>query len=348
MIENKLLPIGLDRSKFILDTIKVNGGNGMYHLERGEKTEIIDIDTGEVIGISEFDMVVKGISLNDTDDYSIRLGLKKQSTQFVLDVNIPKLLYNSNEYNAHNIEHLTQINQIIEKKLNDYGVIIDMSKARLSSLEINVNSTDSNLYNALKLIKKGLNNSDEKVFTVESKNNIETLMIKNKYVKIKVYDKAQQLEDSGQLRQNDSLIRLEVSTNNNTAINTITNYNPTLDGVIDNWDKLEKWFIDTVNKKIRIPCNKFTEQVVEEMVEQLKEGHKTYDILTLQAEKGNLVDVELFAMAMKKYYKLVGKKSPHSMIKNTKARYEKINKKQYDTLIGNINALNELWKQLGL
>lgn len=347
MMDSKL-PIGVDRSKFILDSIKVNGGNGMYHLERGEKIEIMDISTGEMIGVSEFDMVIKGISLNPLDDYSIKLELKKQSAQFVLDVNIPKLLYNTNECNAHNIEHLTQINQIIEKKLNDYGVITDMSKARLSSLEINVNSTDNKLYNALKLIKKGLNTTDEKVFTVESKNEIETLMIKNKYVKIKVYDKAQQLEDSGQLRQNDSLIRLEVSTNNNTAINTITNYNPTLDGVIDNWDKLEKWFVDTVNKKIRIPCNKFNEQVIEEMVEQLKEGHKTYDILTLQAEKGNLVDVELFAIAIKKYYKLVGKKSPHSMIKNTKTRYEKINKKQYDTLVGNINALNNLWKQLGL
>lgn len=342
------LPIGVDRSKFTLDTIKINGGNGMYHLEKGEKVEILDVTTGEMIGVSEFDMVIKGISLNNTDDYSIKLELKKQSTQFVLDVNIPKLLYNSNEGNAHNLEHLSKINEIIEKKLNDYGVITDMSKARLSSLEINVNSTDSNLYNALKLIKKGLNNTDEKVFTVESKNNIETLMIKNKYVKIKVYDKAQQLEDSGQLRKNDNLIRLEVSTNNNTAINTITNYNPTLDGVINNWDKLEKWFVDTVNKKIRIPCKKFNEEVVEEIVEQLKEGHKTYDILTLQAQKGNLVDIEIFEMAIKKYYKLVGKKSPHTMIKNTKNRYQKINDEQYDTLVGNINALNGLWKQLGL
>ena len=154
--------------------------------------------------------------------------------------------------------------------------------------------------------------------------------------------------DSGQLRQNNSLIRLEVTTIDKRILNTITNYNPTINGIIENWDKLERWFIDTINKQIRIPCNKFTEQVVEEMVKQLKEGHKTYDILTLQAEKGNLVDVELFAMAMKKYYKLVGKKSPHSMIKNTKTRYKKINKKQYDTLVGNINALNNLWKQLGL
>lgn len=348
MIENKLLPIGIDRNKFILDTIKVNGGNRMYHLERGEKTEIIDVDTGEVIGISEFDMVIKGISLNNTDDYSIKLGLKKQSTQFVLDVNIPKLLYNTNEYNAHNKEHLLKVNDIIEKRLNDYGVITNMSKARLSSIEINVNSNDPKLYNALKLIKKGLNNTNEKVFTVENKNKIETLMIKNNYIKIKVYDKVKQLEDSGQLRQNDSLIRLEVTTVDKRILDVITNYNPTIEGIVENWDKLEKWFIDTIDKQIRIPCNKFNEQVIEEMVEQLKEGHKTYDILTLQAEKGNLVDVELFAIAIKKYYKLVGKKSPHSMIKNTKTRYEKINKKQYDTLVGNINALNNLWKQLGL
>lgn len=347
MIENKL-PVGIDRSKFILDTIKINGESRMYHLEKGEKVEILDVETGEMIGVSEFDMVIKGISLNNTDDYTIRLGLKKQSTQFALDVNIPKLLYNTNECNAHNIEHLRKINDIIEKKLLDYGVITDMSKARLSSLEINVNSTDNKLYNALKLIKKGLNTTDEKVFTVESKNNIETLMIKNNYIKIKVYDKVKQLEDSGQLRQNDSLIRLEVTTVDKRIIDVITNYNPTINGIIENWDKLEKWFIDTIDKQIRIPCNKFNERVIEEIVEQLKEGHKTYDILTLQAEKGNLVDVELFAIAMKKYYKLAGKKSPHSMIKNTKTRYEKINKKQYDTLVGNINALNNLWKQLGL
>ena len=348
-LSNKKLNIGLDRCRFVLSSIAIDGRVYRMNVERGEKAEIIDITTGEIIGISDFNLTIKGISLSDTDDYRIKVTLmKKPSVAFILDVNIPKLLYNSNERNASNLQHLSEVNQIIEKKLGEHGVYTDMSKAKLSSIEVNVNSADPKLYDAMKLIKKGFNTTNDKVFTTESNNNIESLMVKNTYLKLKVYNKAKQLADTNQIYDNENLIRLEISTNHKKTLETITVLNPTLDGIIEHWDKLEKWFIDVVKKQVKKPTDEFNKSVVNTMVEQLKQGHKTYDILALQCEQGNLVDMDLFAQAMKQYYKETGKKSPSTVIRNTKARYEKINKQQYDTLVGNIEALNNLWEQLGL
>ena len=343
------LNIGLDRCRFVLPSVAIDGGIYRMNIEKGEKAEILDIATGEIIGVSDFNLTIKGISLQDKDDYSIKVTLmKKPSVNFVLDINIPKLLYNTNERNANNLQHLSEVNQIIEKKLGEVGVYTDMTKARISSIEININSTDKKLYDAMKIIKKGFNATNDKVFIVESKNNIESLMIKNRYMKVKVYNKAQQLQDTGQLQECENLVRVEVTTLDKGAVNTITGNKPCMDGVIENWDKLEKWFKDTIDKQIKKPCDEYNKAVENAMVQELKQGHKTYDILALQAEQGNLVDLEIFSRAMKRYYKEVGKKSPTTVIKNIKNRYEKLNKSRYDAMIGNIDALEKLWDGIGL
>lgn len=341
--------IGLDRCRFVLPSIAIDRSVYRMNIEQGEKAQIIDISTGEVIGISDLNVTIKGISLDNKDDYRIKLSLmKKPSVNFILDVNIPKLLYNSNERNANNLEHLSEVNAIIEKKLSEQGIYTDMSKAKLSSIEININNNNPKLYDAMKLIKKGMLEHNDKVFVVENKSRAESLMIKNRYMKVKVYDKTKQLEDTNQLTDNKALIRLEVTTLDSRAITNMTIFNPTLDGIIEHWSNLEKWFKDVINKQIKKPCDTFCKLVVSEMVEQLKQGHKTYDVLLVQAKKGNLVDIDIFDMAMKQYYKEVGKKNPYSIIKNTKARLEKIDKPLYDSLVGNKLALDNLWKELGI
>lgn len=343
------LNIGLDRCRFVLPSVAIDGGIYRMNIEKGEKAEILDIATGEVIGVSDFNLTIKGISLQDKDDYSIKVTLmKKPSVNFVLDINIPKLLYNTNERNANNLKHLSEVNQIIEKKLSEVGVYTDMTKARISSLEINVNSTDKKLYDAMKIIRKGFNVSNDKVFIVESDNEIESLMVKNSYLKVKVYNKSQQLQDTGQLQENENLVRVEVSTGKDKTIRQITGDNPCMDGIIENWDKLEKWFKDTIEKQIKKPCDEYNKAVENAMVEKLKQGHKTYDVLTLQAVQGNLVDMEIFSRAIKRYYKETGRKSPYTSIKNTKNRFEKCDDELYDKLTGNIDALDRLWEQIGL
>lgn len=343
------LNIGLDRCRFVLPSVAIDGGIYRMNIEKGEKAEILDIATGEVIGVSDFNLTIKGISLQDKDDYSIKVTLmKKPGVNFVLDINIPKLLYNTNERNANNLKHLSEVNQIIEKKLSEVGVYTDMTKARISSLEINVNSTDKKLYDAMKIIRKGFNVSNDKVFIVESDNEIESLMVKNSYLKVKVYNKSQQLQDTGQLQENENLVRVEVSTGKDKTIRQITGDNPCMDGIIENWDKLEKWFKDTIEKQIKKPCDEYNKAVENAMVEKLKQGHKTYDVLTLQAVQGNLVDMEIFSRAIKRYYKETGRKSPYTSIKNTKNRFEKCDDELYDKLTGNIDALDRLWEQIGL
>lgn len=343
------LNIGLDRCRFVLSSVAIDGGIYRMNIEKGEKAQILDIATGEVIGVSDFDLTIKGISLQEKDDYTIKVTLmKKPNINFVLDVNIPKLLYNTNERNASNLEHLTEVNQIIQKKLSEVGVYTDMTKARVSSLEINVNSTDSKLYDAMKIIRKGFNASNEKVFVVESKNNIESLMVKNRYIKVKVYNKTQQLQDTGQLYENKNLVRVEVTTLDSRTINTITGNDPTIDGIIENWDKVENWFRSVIEKHIKKPCEEYNEAVESAMVEKLKQGHKTYDVLATEGTKGNLVDIEVFARAMKRYYKETGRKSPTTSIKNTKVRFKKTDNELYESLVGNIEALEKLWDGIGL
>ena len=343
------LNIGLDRCRFVLPSVAIDGGIYRMNIEKGEKAQILDIATGEVIGVSDFNLTIKGISLQDKDDYSIKVTLmKKPSVNFVLDINIPKLLYNTNERNANNLQHLSEVNQIIEKKLGEVGVYTDMTKARISSVEININSTDKKLYDAMKIIKKGFSASNDKVFIVESKNNIESLMVKNSYLKVKVYNKSKQLQDTGQLQENENLVRVEVSTGKDKTIKQITGDKPCMDGIIENWDKLEKWFKDTINKQIKKPCDEYNKAVESAMVEKLKQGNKTYDILAMQAVEGNLVDIEIFARAMKRYYKETGRKSPTTSIKNTKNRLKKYDDELYDSLVGNIDALERLWEGIGL
>ena len=82
------------------------------------------------------------------------------------------------------------------------------------------------------------------------------------------------------------------------------------------------------------------------MIEELKQGHKTYDVLLNHAIQGNLVDLESFDKAMKKYYKETNKKKPHTIIKNTKARLNKINEEVYCEITGNMEALNNLWNEM--
>jgi hypothetical protein len=173
-------------------------------------------------------------------------------------------------------------------------------------------------------------------------------MVKNSYLKIKVYNKSKQLYDTGQLQEDENLVRIEVSTGKDKTIKYITGGKPCMDGVIENWDRLEKWFKDTLIKHIKKPCDEYNKAVENTMVEKLKQGHKTYDILTLQAVQGNLVDMEIFNRAIKRYYKETGRKSPYTSIKNTKNRFEKCDNELYDKLIGNIDALENLWESIGL
>lgn len=339
--------IGLDRVRFVLEGVMIDSNVYKMGIEKGDKAEVYDIATDENIKISDFNLTLKGIALSDKDDYTIKIELiKKPIVCFVLDVNIPKLLYNSNENNASNIQHLKEVNHIIEKKLEEIGIFTDMNMARISNIEVNVNSSDKKLYDAMKVIKKGWNSTNDKVFITESHDKIESLMIKNSYLKIKVYNKIKQLKDTSQLHVNKNLVRIEVSTNHKKVLNRISNDDMTLDSVINNFDKVEKWFNETIKKQVKKPIEDFQNKVINKMIEELKQGHKTYDVLLNHAIQGNLVDLESFDKAMKKYYKETNKKKPHTIIKNTKARLNKINEEVYCEITGNMEALNNLWNEM--
>lgn len=341
--------IGLDRCTFILtEGLQVDTNIYNMHLERGEKIEIIDRASGQIIALSDFDMAIKGIALNEKDDYKIKIRLiKTPKVCFVMDVNIPKIIYGTNERNVSNLESLADIPAIIEKELVNIGVFTDMSKAKITYLEVNINTEDEKVYGAMNLIRKAWNITDEKVYLTECKNVTESLMTQNRQVKIKLYDKVRQLRDTRQLCDSENLVRLELSTKHNEVIWRITKGRPTIDGLIENWDKLGCWFKKNIDKHIKKVCDAYIEQVVKEMTEELK-TNKTYDVLLKQATKGNLIDIELFEKAVKQHYKECGKKSPYTMIRNTKKRLEKIDFEMFEQLQGNIKALNNLWVELDI
>lgn len=347
-LSKKVIPIGVDRCRFISKELEIDSDIYKMHLEKGEKVEILDRATGEIIGLSEFNMTINSTCLGGTDDYKIKINiLESLNRGFLIDVNIPKILYGTNEVNVSNLEDLNKVPAIIEGELANVGVFVNMSIARITYLEVNINTNDEKVYGAMNLIRKAWNKTDEKIFITELRNRQESLMKKNSHLKIKVYDKIKQLIDTKQTVINENLVRIELSTKHSEVLKRITKGNRTIKGLIENWDKLESWFLKNLDKHVKKECDNFIDEAIKNLARDLK-SNKTYDVLFSHAEQGNLIDIELFEIAMKKYYKEVGKKSPYTMIKNTKKRLEVVNPERYKQLQGNINALDSLWSQIGL
>ena len=84
------------------------------------------------------------------------------------------------------------------------------------------------------------------------------------------------------------------------------------------------------------------------MVEQLENGVKPYELQYRLSITNRLVDLKLFAEAIKMYYKKVGKKSPNNVIKSNLKRLHNVDENLYNKLQNNCDKIEKFFDDIGI
>lgn len=341
--------IGIDRMRFInvtIDSIDLNCYKG--HIVAGEGIEIHEINLGQVIEIADMNITIKGNSSNEKDNYLMKLKLNRVPyLDLSIDVNAPRLLYGTNEVNISDSNDMYLLIKEMKDKFHEIGIDINLDKAIISNFEINYNSHNPKLLDTFRLIKRSLDQEKEKVFLVDSNGETESLMINLSDRKIKIYNKAKQLEDTGQVVSNKHTVRVEVSTNNTMLIRKLCKSNvATIDKFITSFDDLKIWFIDTVRKRLKLAIDRYCNDIEESIYNRLIKGERYYSILLGVATNGDIVDMIIFDNAVKKYYKETGKKKPNTIIKSYHRKLREYDEKLYQRLVNNLVEINKLFEEI--
>lgn len=342
------LEIGLDRLHLSnLDVIGIDFVRFRGYYERGEGKEVVDMRTGEVTGVSKLIVKVDGISKSDKDNYKIKLDLKNVfgDYHYVITTNVPKLLYNSNENNVHKVDHLKQLKDIIENELSKEGVMVDLENATVTDFEVNTNTHNPKMIDSLKLIMNAWKFEGNKVPSTDTKDGLESIMIKRSNRKIKVYNKAKQLDDTLQLKIYDDTVRVEVSTGKTDTIKRIIGCDNTLDNFIEGFEDIQLWYKDCIERDIQKPLKSYIEKIENHIIDRMNNKERTANILLDLALKGDMVDLDIFSNAVKKQYKQQGKLKPHTVIRN---QMKKLDSDLVEKLSGNLEAVEEFFEKLGI
>lgn len=341
--------IGIDRIRLInvtIDSIDLNCYKG--HIVAGEGIEIYEINLGQAIEIADIDITIKGNSNNEKDNYLMKLKLNRVPyLDLSIDVNAPRVLYGTNEVNISDSNDMYLLIKEIKDKFIKVGIDINLDKAIISNFEVNYNSHNTKLLDTFKLIKRSLDHEKEKVFLVDSNGETESLMINLSNRKIKIYNKAKQLEDTGQIAINKDTVRVEVSTSNTMLIRRLCKSKvATIDKFIINFDDLKLWFIETVRKRLKLVIDRYCNDIEENIYNRLIKGERYYNILLGVATNGDLVDMIIFDNAVKKYYKDTGKKKPNTVIKGYHRKLKKYDEELYRRLVNNLVEINKLFEEI--
>lgn len=344
--------IGLDRIKlcnlFIksvdIELIQARGGTVVIG-ETGLKT--INKNTGEVIFMEDLTINIEGLGLSD-NSYIAEIQINKKNAikdwQVVAGVNIPKLYYTNNGINICDENELEGIPILLEKEFLKYGIEIEgIQNATVSSIEINYNIHDIQFYKTMKLINEAWKQAGHKVFVVDTKNGLESLKLKLPTREIKIYNKTQQLKDIGHIVPKDQdITRIEISTSHITTVKSVLDGNALIE-LIDNFEKLQKFYKDTIKKNIKKPFMDYCKSMENEMLEHLMSGVAPKDIIN-KIGLGKVVDLDIYANAIKKYYKKkYPKSSPSNVIKNN---INKISNKE--EFMGNIEKMKVFFEDIGV
>lgn len=342
------IDIGLDRLQ--LSNIEVIGLDFMRfrgYYEKGKGKEVIDMKTGEVIEISKLIVKVDGISESEKDNYKIRLDLDNVfgNYQYIVKTNAPKLIYNSNENNISNLEHLDKLKTIIENELMKEGVIVDTENLKVTEFEVNANSHIPKMVDSLRLVSNAWKFDGNKVPQVDTREGLESILLKRSNRKTKVYNKSKQLDDTLQIKLHDNTVRVEVSTNRTDTIQRIIGCENTLDNFIDNFNSVQDWYKDCIKRDIQTPLRAYVNKLENHIIGRMDRGEKTPHILLEVATKGDLVDIDIFSNAVKKQYKSQGKKSPSNVINN---QIKKLDSSIVERLSGNLEVIEQFFEDIGI
>ena len=342
------LEIGLDRLHLSnLEVIGIDFTRFRGYYEKGKGKEIVDMRTGEVTEINKLIVKVDGISKSDKDNYKIKLELRNVygNYHYIIKTNAPKLLYNSNESNIHKTEHLTQLKDIIVNELSKEGILIDLENATVTDFEINTNSHNPKMIDSLRMISNAWKFEGNKVPNTDTPKGLESIVLQRSERKIKVYNKAKQLDDTLQLKMYDDTVRVEVSTSIGKVIKRIIGCDNTLDNFIEGFEDIQLWYKDCIRKDIQKPLYEYVEKLENHIIDRMNNKEKTSNILLDLALNGDMVDLDIFANAIKKQYKLQGKKSPSNVIRN---QIKKLDNDLVQKLSGNLEVIQQFFDELGI
>lgn len=342
------LEIGLDRLHLSnLEVIGIDFTRFRGYYEKGKGKEIVDMRTGEVTEINKLIVKVDGISKSDKDNYKIKLELRNVygNYHYIIKTNAPKLLYNSNESNIHKKEHLTQLKDIIVNELSKEGVLIDLENATVTDFEINTNSHNPKMIDSMRMISNAWKFEGNKVPNTDTPKGLESIVLQRSERKIKVYNKAKQLDDTLQLKMYDDTVRVEVSTSIGKVIKRIIGCENTLENFIEGFEDIQLWYKDCIKKDIQKPLYEYVEKLENHIIDRMNNKEKTSNILLDLALNGDMVDLDIFANAIKKQYKLQGKKSPSNVIRN---QIKKLDNDLVEKLSGNLEVIEKFFDELGI
>lgn len=341
--------IGIDRMRLINISIKsIDLERYKGHIVVGEGIKIQEINLGQDIEVADIDITIKGNSINEKDNYLMKLKLNRVPyLDLSIDVNAPRVLYGTNEVNISNREDMYSLINKIKDEFFNIGIDINLDKAIISNFEVNYNSYNKKLLDTFKLIKRSLDQGKDKVFLVDHNGETESLMVNLSDRKIKIYNKTKQLEDTGQIAINNNTVRIEVSTNNTMLIRRLCKSKvATLDRFIINFERLKLWFLDTIRKRLKIVIEKYCNSIENDIYIRLIRGERYYNILLGVATNGDLVDMVIFDNAVKRYYKVTGKKKPNTVIKGYHRRLKEYDEILYGKLVNNLVEINKLFDEI--
>lgn len=341
--------IGIDRMRLINISIKsIDLERYKGHIVGGEGIKIQEINLGQDIEVADIDITIKGNSINEKDNYLMKLKLNRVPyMDLSIDVNAPRVLYGTNEVNISNREDMYSLINKIKDEFFNIGIDINLDKAIISNFEVNYNSYNKKLLDTFKLIKRSLDQGKDKVFLVDHNGEIESLMVNLSDRKIKIYNKTKQLEDTGQITINDNTVRIEVSTNNTMLIRRLCKSKvATVDKFIMNFEELKLWFLETVRKRLKLVIEKYCKGIGNQIYNRLMQGERYYNILLGVATNGDLVDISIFDNAVKKYYKDTGKKKPNTVIKGYHRKLREYDEGLYQRLVNNLLEINKLFEEI--
>ena len=266
---------------------------------------------------------------------------------FSIDINAPRVIFGTNERNISNKEELEEVFEIVKEKFSNVGIEIDIKDSVISAFEVNYNMDSNKLIDSFKLIKKALSKTENKIFSVDYKEETESIMFNLSDRKIKIYNKSRQLEDSGQISQQNNLVRVEVSTTNTMLIRRLCkSKKATIKSFINNLDDIKMFYVETVNRNLKKVINSYVEELEKNIYQRFMDGEKYFDVLVGVSVSGHLADIIVFDNALKRYYKATNKKKPNTIIKNYHKKLKRYDDNLYKKIKNNLSEINKLFEEI--
>lgn len=357
-VENLILKLEVGADRLEISNVKLIGINYRHFKEmRTQQVEksleginVIDFDKDDEITISELSVVVPGLGEGESN-WVIQLDLQKQkglkgAYYIKLSVNAPKMFNVTNENNVSEAKELELLPKLIEQKLAEVGVAISLEEANIKSFEVNANTTDPLFIETFELINECWKAEGGKVFIVDSSDGYESLKLKRATRTLKLYDKAKQLRQTGQVPFNDVLIRVEVSTSHITTIQRMLNNDTSFTNFCSSIGVIQRFYkrsvVDDIQKPVRVLARKLEYMIYDEL-EKGKKPQQIYDSFVNDKEKRNLiVDLQVFDSAMRKYYKKYKKANVARDIRNLHQKIIKSTSvENYEKLTNNIERIEQ-------